>query len=226
VATKKSKASRQTKAQERQERVRELQKQQKRAERRRNLLIFGTTGVVALAIIAGTAWAITQQDEGGGSVGRLEPASDDLGIDGLQSAEVTARDHVDGQVDYPESPPVGGDHNQIWQNCGFYDEPVEDENAVHSLEHGAVWITYRDGLDDADVETLRGLATPGTYVLVTPHDDIGSPIVASAWGYQLELDSADDQRLQLFLDKFVQGEQTLEPGAACSGGTGEPEFSE
>lgn len=226
MATKRSKASKQSKAQERQERLRELQKQQKRAERRRNLTIFGITGVVALAIIGGTAYAIIQEDSGGGSVGRLEPASDDLGISDLQSAEVTARDHVDGDVEYPESPPVGGNHNQVWQNCGFYDEPVDDEQAVHSLEHGTVWITYQDSLADDQVEKLKDLTTPGNYVLVSPHDDIGSPVVASAWGYQLELDSADDPRLQQFLDKFVQGEQTLEPGASCSGGVGEPQFSE
>ena len=225
MATKKSKASKQSKAQERQERLRELQKQQKRAERRRNLLIFGSTAVVALAIIGGTAYGILQQDDGGGgSVGRLEPNSD-VGIDGVQFAEVTATEHVDGEVDYPESPPVGGDHNPVWQNCGFYDEPIDDENGVHSLEHGAVWITYQDDLADSQIDKLRDLTTPGNFVLVTPHDDIGSPVVASAWGYQLELDSADDPRLQQFLDKFVQGEQTLE-NASCDGGIGEPEFSE
>lgn len=225
MASKKSRASKQTKAQERQERLRELQKQQKRAERRRNLLIFGTTAIVAVAIIGGTAWAIVQQDDGGeGSIGRLEPDSDQ-GIDGLQSAEVTARDHVDGEVDYPESPPVGGNHWNVWQNCGFYDEPIDDENGVHSLEHGAVWITYQDSLADGQVDNLRQLTTPGNFVLVTPHDDIGSPVVASAWGYQLKLDSADDPRLQEFLDTFVQGPQTLE-NASCDGGTGSPEFSQ
>jgi Protein of unknown function (DUF3105) len=225
VATKKSKASKQTKAQERQERLRELQKQQKRAERRRNLLIFGSTALVAVVIIGGTVWAITQQDEDGGSIGRLEAASDDLGIDGLRSAVVDADQHVEGEVDYPESPPVGGDHSEYWQTCGFYDEPIGDENGVHSLEHWAVWITYRDSLGDDEVQQLRDLTTPGNYVLVSPHDDIGSPVVASAWGYQLELDNADDPRLQLFLEKFVQGPQTRE-NATCDGGLGEPQYSE
>jgi Protein of unknown function (DUF3105) len=225
VATKRSKASKQSKAQERQERLRELQKQQKRAERRRNMLIFGATAVVALAIIGGTAWGIMQQGDDANANSRLEPATD-VGIDGVEFAEVTDSTHVAGDVDYPETPPVGGDHNEVWQNCGFYSEPVEDENAVHSLEHGAVWITFDEGLEDGQVDQLRQLATPGGYVLVTPHDDLPSDIVASAWGYQLQLDTADDPRLQEFLNTFVQGEQTLEPGAACTGGTGEPEFGE
>jgi hypothetical protein len=68
-------------------------------------------------------------------------------------------DHVKGSVDYRQSPPVGGDHASIWQNCGFYSGPVRNETAVHSMEHGAVWITYRPGLPTEQVDKLRELAT-------------------------------------------------------------------
>jgi hypothetical protein len=68
-------------------------------------------------------------------------------------------DNVKGSVDYMQSPPVGGDHASIWQNCGFYSEPVRNETAVHSMEHGAVWITYRPGLPTEQVDKLRELAT-------------------------------------------------------------------
>ena len=225
MASKKSKASKQSKAQERQERLRELQRQQKATERRRNLLIFGTTAVVALAIIGGTAWGIMQQDDSGSSANsRLEPA--DVGIEGVESAEITDSNHTDEDVDYPENPPVGGPHNAVWQNCGFYSEPVQDENAVHSLEHGAVWITYSPDLADDQVEILRSQTASNPYVLVTPRDDLPSDVVASAWGFQLQLESADDPRLQQFLSQYVQGSQTPEPGASCSGGTGEPESGE
>lgn len=225
MASRKSKASKQSKAQERQERLRELQKQQKATERRRNLLIFGATAVVALAIIGGTAWGITQQDDSSSSASsRLEPA--DVGIEGVESADITDQSHTEDDVDYPENPPVGGPHNPVWQNCGFYSEPIQDENGVHSLEHGAVWITYSPDLSDDQVEVLRGLASPGGYVLATPRDDLPSDVVASAWGFQLQLDGADDPRLQQFLGEYVQGPQTLEPGASCTGGLGEPETGE
>jgi hypothetical protein len=46
--------------------------------------------------------------------------------------------------------------------------------------------------------------------------------VASAWGYQVKLDSASDPRLEQFIRTFEQGPQTPEPGAACVGGTGTP----
>jgi len=84
------------------------------------------------------------------------------------------------------------------------------------MQHGAVWITYRPGLGEADVNRLRELATG--YVLVSPFDGLPSPVVASAWGRQLRLDSAQDPRLGAFIDAFRRGPQTPEPGAPCTGG--------
>ncbi|MCA1692562.1 MAG: DUF3105 domain-containing protein, partial [Actinobacteria bacterium] len=102
----------------------------------------------------------------------------------------TAR-HVQGKVNYPQTPPVGGDHNAVWQNCGFYSGPIESERAVHSMEHGAVWVTYRPDLPRAQVDVLRQLARSRAYVLVSPWKDssLPAPVVASAWAAQLKLSS-------------------------------------
>ncbi len=133
-----------------------------------------------------------------------------------------AAQHTDEVVDYAQTPPVGGEHNPVWQNCGFYDEPVTDENAVHSLEHGAVWITYSPDLPQDQVDQLRDLAHSQTYILVSPYPDLPSPVVASAWGKQLRLESADDPDLERFVRAYRQGPQTPEPGAVCTGGIGQP----
>jgi hypothetical protein len=125
-------------------------------------------------------------------------------------------------VDYAQTPPAGGEHNPVWQNCGFYEEPISDENAVHSLEHGAVWITYQPDLSEDQISTLRDLAESQTYILVSPYPGLDSPVVASAWGKQLQLESADDPALEQFISAYRQGPQTPEPGAACTGGTGQP----
>jgi hypothetical protein len=130
--------------------------------------------------------------------------------------------HTEGDVDYAQSPPVGGEHNPVWQNCGFYNKPVTDELAVHSLEHGAVWITYSPDLPQDQVDQLRDLAQSQTYVLVSPYPDLDSPVVASAWGKQVKLEGADDPDLERFVRAYSQGPQTPEPGAACTGGVGEP----
>jgi hypothetical protein len=143
--------------------------------------------------------------------------------EGVQTYNVgPANVHTEGDVDYAQSPPVGGEHSLTWQNCGFYTEPVRDETAVHSLEHGAVWITYSPELPQDELEHLRTLARSQTYILVSPYPDQNYPVVASAWGKQLNLESAEEPGLERFIRAYKQGPQTPEPGAACIGGVGEP----
>gem|GEM_PF-2724510 len=126
--------------------------------------------------------------------------------------------HADTPVDYEQLPPVGGDHLSVWQDCGFYDAPIITEAGVHSLEHGAVWVTYDPDLPPGQVETLEQLAAVNPYLLVSPMTGLPSAVVASAWGVQLKLDSVDDARLPAFLVAYLQGPQNPEPGAPCSGG--------
>ena len=137
---------------------------------------------------------------------------------GVESFEITERAHVQVPVTYAQTPPVGGDHALRWQTCGFYDVPVASENAVHSMEHGAVWITYRPDLRSEEVDALRRLAGRWTHVLVSPYPDLSAPVVASAWGRQLQLDSADDPRLVQFIRAFRLGAQAPERGGPCTDG--------
>ena len=143
--------------------------------------------------------------------------------DAVQTYDVgPAGQHTGEDVAYEQNPPAGGPHNPVWQNCGYYDQPVRDENAVHSLEHGAVWITYSPDLPQDQVERLRDVAENETYVLVSPRDGLPSPVVASAWGKQLRLENAEDPDLERFIGAYQQGPQTPEPGAVCTGGIGQP----
>jgi uncharacterized protein DUF3105 len=137
------------------------------------------------------------------------------------------RYHVPGKVLYDHSPPVGGNHAPVWLSCGIYDYPVANENAVHSLEHGSVWVTYLPVLPQAEVDDLRALVKAsyqGTerYVILSPYPAQSAPVVVSAWGYQLTLQDPTDPRLKSFINYFRHGPQTLEPSAHCTGGTGNP----
>jgi hypothetical protein len=135
--------------------------------------------------------------------------------------------HVTGTVQYDRDPPAGGPHSPIQLNCGVYTDPVPNENAVHSLEHGAVWITYQPTLSADQVAELQSIAVTnfvGTerYIILSPYAGIPAPIVASAWGAQLYLDSASDPRLVQFIHRFAGGSQGGEPGGPCTGGVGTP----
>ncbi len=187
----------------------EARKAQQASERRRATLLTVAAGVVIAFIVAAVGWAIVSER------GEREAGSD---LDAVETFDYEGQKHTQGQVDYKESPPVGGEHNPVWLNCGVYDEPVPNEHAVHSLEHGAVWITYEKGLSESEVGTLEE-ATPDTYGLLSPYEgEMPGKIVLSAWNHQLVVDSADDPRIEGFIREYRQGEQTPEPGAACTGG--------
>ena len=142
---------------------------------------------------------------------------------GVEDVDVgEAGQHTEGEVDYEQSPPAGGEHNPTWQNAGFYSEPIRNETAVHTQEHGAVWITYQPNLPQGQVDELQEVTNSRECVIASPYPDLDAPVVASAWGKQIELEGADDPALNRFIGTYLQGEQTPEPGAACTGGVGAP----
>lgn len=143
-------------------------------------------------------------------------------IVGLQTFPVTSVRHVSGPVRYPQTPPVGGDHPAVFQDCGFYSQPIVPERGVHSMEHGAVWITYSPDLPRDQVERLRNVATDQTYILVSPWPGLPAPVVASAGGKQVRLESTTDPRLGEFLSQFRQSSDIPEPGRPCTGGVTSP----
>ncbi len=126
-------------------------------------------------------------------------------------------DHTLQSVTYAESPPTGGRHAPVWQRCGFYDTSVPTERAVHSLEHGAVWITYQPDLPAEEVAVLRELARAEEHTLVSPYTSLPAPVVATVWGHQERLDTADAVRLAQFVRDFRNGPQAPERGGACDG---------
>jgi hypothetical protein len=127
-------------------------------------------------------------------------------------------------VTYEETglPPAGGVHAPTWQNCGVYDEPIEIKYALHSLEHGAVWISYSPDLPADEVEQLEEIGRDLTFVIVSPFTGQSSPVVVTAWGIQLELDEAGDGRLDDFIERYRLGPQTPELGGSCTEGVGSP----
>jgi hypothetical protein len=138
---------------------------------------------------------------------------------GTKSFADLKRDHVDTPVDYPQTPPVGGIHSPVWQNCEYYDTSIPNERGVHSMEHGAVWITYSPDLSAADRAVLRDLAATGDHILASEYERLPSPVVASAWGKQLQLQSVTDPKLAQFVTFFESGPQTPEPGVTCRDST-------
>jgi hypothetical protein len=221
---------------DRRTRVQDMRNADRSRDRRNRVVAIGLSTVVVVGLLGFGTYTLMDKSEAKGKVPEqqqagssgqpetedekkalaAEPVKDEKSWD----AKKLGRNHVAGEVKYPMRPPVGGDHNQAWLNCDgdVYEKAVPDINAVHSLEHGAVWVTYTDAAPDADVQKLAARVGSTPFSLMSPYKDQAGAIMLSAWGKQVTVDSADDRRVAQFFAKYVQGPQTPEPGAPCTGG--------
>ncbi|GHG16379.1 DUF3105 domain-containing protein [Streptomyces filamentosus] len=212
-------ANRSTSA-DRRARIEEMRRAEQARERRNRFLTIGISTVVVLSLVGFGGYVLkTQSDKED-----AKEAAAKAPIVGEKSwdAKKLGRNHVETAVKYDMKPPVGGDHHPVWLNCDgdVYDKAVPEVNAVHSLEHGAVWVTYTKKAAAADLDKLKDKVSKTPYTLMSPVDDQTGAIMLSAWGKQVTVDSATDPRVDAFFTKYVQGAQTPEPGAACTGGVG------
>ncbi|MFC9290452.1 DUF3105 domain-containing protein [Streptomyces sp. NPDC057052] len=205
----------------RQARIEAMRRAERSRERRNRMLTITASTLVVAALVAGTVLLVRSQSDDTPSADAKTSGSFVTGSDGVKTWKGTlGRTHVTKSVGYPMEPPVGGDHNQAWMNCDgdVYTEALNNMNAVHSLEHGAVWVTYNSKAPKADVDALAAKVRKTPYTLMSPDDKQADPIVLTAWGHQRTVTGASDPNVGTFFEKYVQGEQTPEPGAACTGG--------
>ena len=144
-------------------------------------------------------------------------------VEGVVEVQAAIANQHDDELQIPfgGTPPMGGPHASVWQNCGIYVTPVEGQYAIHSMEHGAVWITYNPDLPAEEIAALEAMVQGEGYILLSPYPDQTSPIVLTVWDRQLEVDSVEDARISAFIDRYKQV-RGPESGALCSGGVGTP----
>ncbi len=206
----------------RQARIAEMRRAERSRERRNKAIAITASAAVVAGLVGFGAWVLIDQknkDEAAAravETARTTPVAEEQTWD----AKTLGRNHVETPVTYPMNPPVGGDHSPRWMNCNgdVYKEAIPQVNAVHSLEHGAVWVTYNEKAVRADLDKLAETVSKTPYTLMSPVKEQSGTITLSAWGKQVTVDNASDPRVKQFFTKYVQGPQTPEPGAACTNG--------
>jgi hypothetical protein len=157
----------------------------------------------------------------------------------IQDGEVTAeelehpfvvqQEHVDTLSSwdgtnpvYELRPPAGGNHLAVWQTCtgSVYNAPIVDGNAVHSMEHGAVWLTYDPALvEQADVDALAQVVSARDYSLMSPYPGQGVAVSLQSWGNRYQTEDPADPKIDEYLDTYILNERfNPEAMATCSGG--------
>lgn len=223
---KQNKAARNAKMAAARQRVAEQREREAKAARRRSIMIGSAAAVVALGVIGGLV-AVVVSDDGGPSGGDLTAEvtiAPNLAspIEGVTAFTASRSHEANKNIIYQQVPPVGGQHDPVWQNCGIYNSPISSKNAVHSLEHGAVWITYSPNLPADQLDKLKAKANQD-FMLLSPYEGLTTPITVTSWGFQLKVDNADDPRIDQFITTYRNNKDTTpEYGAACTGGVGKP----
>lgn len=186
-----------------------------------------TTTVAVCAVIVG-ATPIASAHEGPHTtrVAIRNIGSGTGNVPGEQVYDIPRRHHVLDPVDYSSGPipPVGGPHHPVWQNADgdVYDQPLRNEHAVHSLEHGVVWVTYARYVPQRVVDAFRKKVEGRPHRMMSPVPGQNAPVKLTAWGRQLSVTSADDPRVEQFFEAYVQGSQSPEPEGPVTGGRTTP----
>lgn len=155
-------------------------------------------GAIAIAVI-GIGILLSFQDQ---KMNNLKTNGDSSAEQLGQSFENQGRDHIPaGQPHnlYNSNPPTSGPHLAQPADWGVYQTELPDEQLVHNLEHGGIWISYKDV--DPDTKTKLeaiGKANPGS-VIVTPRAANDSPIAIAAWTRLEKLTSYDEARILEFI---------------------------
>jgi hypothetical protein len=181
--------------------------QMERERRLKMLRIWGPVGAIVIALIALLLFRLLQPD-----------------VEGITTVASAPANQHDNAFRYEKTalPPTGGVHATSWLNCGIYNGEVPLENVVHSMEHGAVWISYDPAQVPAtDIALLKDEVRGKGDTILSEYTDQASPIVLTTWDIQLQVDSASDKRIGDFISRY-RGTRGPEAGASCSGGVGTP----
>jgi thiol-disulfide isomerase/thioredoxin len=165
---------------------------------------FAIAVAAVLIAIAAAVFVLFPADSGGGNSGLSSEAPQNI----LQTEEfpILGQSHI-GQgepVDYNSNPPTSGGHYGSVRPWGVFDQEVADQGALHNLEHGGIWITYRPDLEQSSLRQLREItARYPNAVLMSPRPENDSPIAIVSWGRVMRLESVDAENIDLYIRTYV-----------------------
>lgn len=102
---------------------------------------------------------------------------------------------------YNSNPPTSGPHWTGVAGPGIKDEPVADELVLHSMEHGAAVVWYRDDLEQSEVDKIKvAFNNSSGKKIMLPRKDLDVPVALTSWGYLLKLETVDEKIIQEFIE--------------------------
>lgn len=149
--------------------------------------VIAGIAILTFLILGGGIWLLTAQSS-------KEQAKLSKPLMGQEIPDL-GRGHVpDGtKLDFNSNPPTSGQHYVKWITRGIYDKPQEDGNLVHSLEHGAVIVSFKSDLPKEDVEKIKSVfsSVSVSKKIMVPRDNLDVPVALTSWGRLLKIQTID-----------------------------------
>ncbi len=100
---------------------------------------------------------------------------------------------------YNSNPPTSGWHYAQEAAWGVHSEELSDEQVLHNLEHGGIWISYT-GIDQDTQTKIEDLVKRyPDKLIVTPRAKDDSKIAVASWGRLMKLDQYDEAKIVEFI---------------------------
>ncbi len=102
---------------------------------------------------------------------------------------------------YKSNPPTSGPHWAGVAGAGIKDESVPDELVLHSMEHGAAVVWYREGLEQSEIDKIKEAfnSSSGKKIMLA-RKDLDVPVALTSWNYLLKLDTVDETKIREFIE--------------------------
>lgn len=122
-----------------------------------------------------------------------------------ESFAIQGKEHIPVGSEHPEynsNPPTSGSHYAQPTDWGVYQDELKDENVIHSLEHGGIWISYQPSIDEETKEKLEAIGKKYSgSVVVSPRNANDAPIALASWGQLEKLTTFDETRIVEFIKR-------------------------
>lgn len=132
-----------------------------------------------------------------------------------QTFENQGQEHIaQGSTEHPaynSNPPTSGWHWPQPAAWGVYDATQPDEQLIHNLEHGGVWISYKPTVDVDTVARLQDFAKRYRKVIVEPRANNDANISFAAWQHLQNFDNYDESAMLKFIEAYYnQGPEKVD----------------
>lgn len=179
--------------------------------------------VLALMLVVGGVLLVSKMGSGIQKEDATKPEKVSKEVLGTEVFSIVSREHIESGTPgskYNSDPPTSGPHWPNDAHKGIYDKELPDEQLIHNLEHGFIWISYRpvngdlqasqatggasmNGATQEEINQLKGLIEKDDWkVVMEPRSKDQAKIVLAAWGRLLKLDNFDEKRVKDFISTY------------------------